>query len=80
MNFKQKLRLAGLVIATLLLLVLIVQNRSDTTLSFLMVSTTMPLALLIAIVFVLGVLAGVALAYVLIGRKVDLRALQMTET
>ncbi len=76
MNLRQKLRLAGLATAAIVLLILIFQNRSDTTLSFLFISTTMPLALLIGVVFVAGMGVGVVVAYWMLGKKVQIKALK----
>lgn len=76
MHFKQKLRLAGLAVAAIVLLILIFQNKSNTTLSFLFISTTMPLAMLIGVVFVAGMGVGVVLAYWMLGKKVEIKALK----
>ncbi|MFN4242182.1 MAG: LapA family protein [Tepidisphaerales bacterium] len=76
MNTKQKIRLAAIAIAAVLLLVLLVQNRQEVSLNFLLASLTMPLALHLALVFCLGVVVGILLSFWLVGKRPTLPALK----
>lgn len=69
MNTRQKIRLAGILLAALVLLILLVQNRQEVAVSFLVASLTMPLALHLGFVFLLGVIVGLLLSFWLIGRR-----------
>jgi uncharacterized integral membrane protein len=68
MNFMTKLKLTLALIGILLIAIIVFQNTYTVDANFLFVSYTMPLAVMLGLVFAMGLIVGLLVAYSF-GRK-----------
>lgn len=69
MTTQRKIRLGVLFTALILMTVVILQNTDPVSIQLLLAQATIPLALLLALTFILGISCGFIFAFVLINKR-----------